>query len=236
MLFEQYFQPDLLTPTINDGGVNKLSSSLTSLDFYLLDDIDAYLPPPPVQSKKNKNEIIDESDYDNSQHHDEFFSEFDFTNFEENSDFLIDSIQIDELEIEKWISQSSFPSPPMDIYNSPISSIENTSSTFPYTGDEYSINTDMVVPPSPPLSSTSSSPAPTIKKSKLSVVERKIRKKTQNKTAAEKYRIRKKSERAHLHDRHMELKTLNKELRLELDGLTFRVQQFKQLFAEYKLV
>jgi len=53
MLFEQYHPQDLLTPSINDGGVNKLNSSLSSLDFYLLDDIDAYLSPP-VQSKKLK--------------------------------------------------------------------------------------------------------------------------------------------------------------------------------------
>jgi hypothetical protein len=233
MLFEQYPSQDLLTPSINDGGVNKLNSSLTALDFYLLDDIDAYLPP--VQSKKNKNDLINDSINDNNQHQEDFFSNFDFPDldeFEEKSDFLSNSITIDDLEIEKWISQSSFPSPPMDTINSPLSNVEDTTSTFPWIGDEYTRNTDMVVPPSPPLSSTGSSPAPVIKKSKLSVVERKLRKKDQNKTAAEKYRIKKKSERHKLLDRRLHLKNSNRELKLELENLTYRVQQIKQLFVD----
>jgi len=207
MLFEQYLSQDLLTPSLNDGGVNKLNSSLTSLDFYLLDDIDAYLSP--VQSKKNKTDLINHSINDNNQHQEDFFSNFDFPDldqFEEKSDFLSHTISIDDLEIEKWISQSSFPSPPMDTNDSPLSNVEDKSSAFPWIGDEYTRNTDMVVPPSPPLSSIGSSPASVIKKSKLSVVERKLRKKDQNKTAAEKYRIKKKSERHKLLDRHLHLK------------------------------
>jgi len=234
MLSEQYHPQDLLTPSIHDGGVNKLNSSLTSLDFYLLDDINAYLFPS-VQSKKNKNDLINDSNNDNSQHQEGLFDDFDFgdlNNFDEKSDFLANSILIDELEIEKWISQSSFPSPPMDIDNSPLSNLEDTSSTFPYIGDENTINTDMVVPLSPPLSSTGSSPEPLKKKTKLSTVERRLRKKDQNKTAAEKYRIKKRSERNQLLDRQLYLKNTNKELRLELENLTFRVQQFKQLFAD----
>jgi hypothetical protein len=137
------------------------------------------------------------------------------------------------LDIEKWITQSSFPSPPMEINNSPLSSIEDTSSTFPSIGDEYTKNTDMIVPLSPPLSSTGSSPAPSTKKTKLSAVERKLRKKDQNKTAAEKYRVKKKSERHQLLDRHLKLKTINKELKSELENLTYRVQQFKQLFVDF---
>jgi hypothetical protein len=86
MLFEQFHCQDLLTPSINDGGVNKLNSSLTALDFYLLDDIDAYLPP--VESKKNKNDLINDSDNDNNQHQEEYFSDFDLNDlkdFEEKS-------------------------------------------------------------------------------------------------------------------------------------------------------
>jgi len=202
MLFEPYPPQDLLTPTINDGGVNKLNSSLTSLDFYLLDDIDAYLSPP-IQSKKPKKDLINDSINDNHQHQEEFFFDLDLPNFEENSDFPVDSISFDDLDLEKWISQSSFPSPPMDTTSSsPLSSIEDASSKVHSIGwDDYMINTDMVVPPSPPLSSTSSSPQPSTKKTKLSIVERKLRKKGQNKTAAEKYRIKKKSERHQLLDR-----------------------------------
>jgi len=232
MLFEQYHPQDLLAPSINDGGVNKLDSSLTSLDFYLLDDIDAYLAP--IQFKQSKNDLINDSLNDNSQHQEEeeFFSDFDFSdlnNFEEKSDF----IPIDELEIEKWISQSSFPSPPMDTDSSPLTSVEDSSSTLLWSSDAYPINTDMIVPPSPPLSSIGSSPAPLTKKTKLSTVERRLRKKDQNKTAAEKYRIKKKSEHHQLLDRHLKLKTMNKELKLELEDLTYRVQQFKQLFADF---
>jgi hypothetical protein len=90
----------------------------------------------------------------------------------------------------------------------------------------------MIVPPSPPLSSSSSSPAPSTKKTKLSTIERKLRKKDQNKTAAEKYRIKKKSERHLLLDRHLKLKNTNKDLKLELENLTFRVEKFKQLFVD----
>jgi hypothetical protein len=77
MLFEQYYSQDLLTPSINDGGVNKLNSSLPSLDFYLLEDIDAYLPP--IQSKTNTNDLINDSNNDNSQYQDDLFSDFDFS-------------------------------------------------------------------------------------------------------------------------------------------------------------
>jgi len=232
-MFEQYHPQDLLTPSINDGGVNKLNSSLSSLDFYLLDDIDAYLTP--TESKGTRNDLINDSTNNNSQHHDEFFSNFDFSDlstFEEKSDFLDNPIPIEEFDIEKWISQSAFPSPPMDTNNSPLSSVEDTSSTLSWIGSDYTINTDMIVPPSPPLSSIGSSPAPLTKKSKLSTVERKLRKKGQNKSAAEKYRIKKKSERHQLLDRRSQLKNINIELKSELENLTYRVQQFKQLFAD----
>jgi hypothetical protein len=231
MFHEQYHPQDLLTPAINDGGVNKLNSSLTSLDFYLLDDIDAYLPL--VQSKKNKNDLINDSNNDNSQHEEELFPEFDFLDFdgfEEKSEFLDNFVPLDELELEKWISQSSFPSPPMDTNNS---SMEDTSSISPWTAGECIINSDMVLPPSPPLSSTGSSPAPSLKKPKLSAGERRSRKKGQNKSAAEKYRIKKKSERHLLLDRHSHLASINKDLKLEFENLTFRVQKLKELFVDF---
>ena len=82
MLFEQYHSQDPLAPTINDGGVNKLNSSLTSLDFYLLDDINAYLPP--IQSEKSKKDLINDNIYDNSQYQaeEDFFSDFNFPEFD----------------------------------------------------------------------------------------------------------------------------------------------------------
>ena len=247
MLFEQYPPQNLLTPSINDGGVNKLKSSLTSLDFYLLDDIDAYLSP--IHSNANTNDLNNDSLNEKSQHQDDFFPDFDFSdinNLEEKSGKIIsrilhlnptnlpiDFIPLDELELEKWITQSSFPSPPMDTNSSPLSQIEDASSTLSWLGEEYPINTDMIVPLSPPLSASSSSSASSIKKTKLSPVERRLRKKGQNKTAAEKYRIKKKSERNQLLDRHSKLQGINKELKSELENLTYRVQQFKQLFNDF---
>jgi len=70
------------------------------------------------------------------------------------------------------------------------------------------------------------------KRSKLNPHERKLRKKSQNKTAAEKYRLKKKSERDQLADRHSKLKNLNTNLRLEFENLSYRVQQLKQLLVD----
>jgi hypothetical protein len=138
---------------------------------------------------------------------------------------FVNSITIDDLDIEQWITQSAFPSPPMDTSASPLSTVEETSSTT------YECQ-DMIVPLSPPSSLASSSPAPTTKKTKLSTIERKLRKKNQNKTAAEKYRMKKKSERHCLLDRHAQLKSVNRDLKLELENLAFRVEKFKQLFVD----
>jgi hypothetical protein len=265
MLFEQY---QLQTPTINnnnDGGVGCVTANplFSSLDFDLLDDIDLYLPS--VYSKKNKaknesllpsnknthpieNEISNSS---NEQQHEELFSDLDFCNladFDEKSQLIENnSTNIDDWELGKWISQSSFPSPPMDISQSAcdIPNLNTTedstssSSTIPWISEEctiQSVSVDMIVPPSPPLSSVSSSPAPSARKSSkkigLSTVERKLRKKDQNKTAAEKYRIKKKSEKYNVLDRHIKLKGINRDLKLEADNLSFRIEQLKQLLVD----
>lgn len=226
MLYEQYQSLGLPYPSINDGGISKLNSSLSSLDFYLLDDIDTYLPS--LHSEKPKIDLINDSINDNSGYQlpDDFFSDIDL------SDLAQFSETSEEIDIEKWISEASFPSPQMDATNS-CDSLFN---------EQYPINTDMIVPaPSPsssssslssPSSSISSSPGLSLKRTKLSTVERKLRKKDQNKTAAEKYRSKKKSERTQLLDRQAKLKRINKELKSELDDLSYRVQKFKQLFAE----
>ncbi|CAF3438184.1 unnamed protein product [Rotaria socialis] len=233
MLFEQYHPQDLLTPSVNNDGVPKLDSSLTSLDFYLLDDIDLYLNS--VSSiKATNNDLINDSIHDISPHPEDFFFDIDFDNlntFNEKSDAFAESVPIEEIDIEKWISQASFPSPPMDTNTSPSSNADDASSILSWIGDESPVNTDMIVPPSPSLSSTDSSSMPSTKKQKLTTTERKLRKKDQNKSAAEKYRIKKKSERHELLDRQSKLKDINLELKLELENLTYRVEQFKQLFA-----
>jgi len=66
----------------------------------------------------------------------------------------------------------------------------------------------------------------------LSTTERKLRKKDQNKTAAEKYRFKKRTERNELITRHLQLKTQNQELKFEFENLTYRLEQFKNLFTD----
>jgi hypothetical protein len=70
------------------------------------------------------------------------------------------------------------------------------------------------------------------KKRSFSTIERKLRKKDQNKTAAEKYRLKKRSERNELITRHTNLKNQNRELKFEMENLTFQLEQFKQLFVD----
>lgn len=238
MLYEQYPSLGLIQPSNNDGGIDKFESSSSSLDFYLLDDIDTYLPP--LHSEKPKNDLINDSINDNSLYQlpEDFFSDIDLSDLNSYNE-ASNAVSIDEIDIEKWINQASFPSPPMETTNS--------SDSLSWFNEQYPINTDMIVPASPPSSSSSSSsssslsspssisssPAPSLKRPKLTTVERKMRKKGQNKTAAEKYRVKKKSERTELLERQATLKLRNKELKSELDDLTYRVEQFKQLFTEF---
>jgi hypothetical protein len=92
---------------------------------------------------------------------------------------------------------------------------------------------DMMVPSVSSTSSTASgSRSKTKKKSSLSTIERKLRKKDQNKTAAEKYRIKKRAERDELVTRHTDLKNQNRELKFELENASFQLEQLKQLFVD----
>ena len=98
---------------------------------------------------------------------------------------------------------------------------------------------DMMVPSQ--LSSTSSSASrsrsKTKKKSSLSTIERKLRKKDQNKTAAEKYRIKKRAERDELVTRHLDLKNQNRELKFELENLHFNLNNsnnYLLMFFKYQ--
>ena len=93
----------------------------------------------------------------------------------------------------------------------------------------------MLVPPSPSVLSEAASSTisrRSTKKSTLSSTERKLRKKDQNKTAAEKYRLKKKDERSQLMTRFTDLKSQNHELKFKLQSLTNRLEQFKQLFVD----
>lgn len=103
--------------------------------------------------------------------------------------------------------------------------ISETSFQSPIDSSEYS-------PSSNDGSLIDESTSIIVKRSKLNPHERKLRKKSQNKTAAEKYRLKKKSERDQLADRHSKLKNLNQNLRLEFENLSYRVQQLKQLLVD----
>jgi len=249
MLFDQTHPHELLTPMITNNIEGGLGGScpnpfLSSLDFLLLDDIDSYFPSS-IHSKKTKNELLynnknDDGSNNNSQQ-EEFFEDFDFTQLED-FDGNNEKSELINWDIEKYISQSAFPSPPMDTSNSPSCSDDNSSGTIPWIGEECTVPSSVVpsisAPPSPPLSSIGSSPAPIInkvaktKKRSLTTIDRKLRKKNQNKTAAEKYRIKKKSEKNQIFERHSEVQQINRELKLETENLTFRVQQLKQLFLD----
>lgn len=124
------------------------------------------------------------------------------------------------IDIGKYISESSFLSPIDSSEYSP-SSIDGSSSD-----DSTMMANDRTLPPSPSTSSM------TTKRSKLNPLERKLRKKTQNKTAAEKYRLRKKSERNQLLDRHTQVKNLNQKLKAEFENLAYQIQQLKQLLVD----
>ena len=234
MLFEQYQVDDLFTPSLIDGGVlavhNSEESGVPSPDFFLTDSsIDAFFPVS-LHSKQTKN------DFCQHQEEDEIFPELDLSNidldnlsgltmikiiiisiisFSFSVEFLTDPFNDESLDISKFISEVSFPSPVDSTDFSPMSS-----------SDESTMTNDRIVPPSPTMSTGST------KRSKLNPVERKIRKKKQNKNAAEKYRVKKKSERDQLLDRHGLLKSFNQNLKLEMENLTFQVQQLKQLLVD----
>ncbi|CAF0764516.1 unnamed protein product [Didymodactylos carnosus] len=67
---------------------------------------------------------------------------------------------------------------------------------------------------------------------RLTQPEKKLRKKVQNKTAAEKYRFKKKIEKQTIYERRTKLESSNKDLQLEVDNLQYRITQLKQLFVD----
>jgi len=244
MLFDFDQSDDLLTPTINHGGVSGMNPILTSSDISLLDDNNIYFSPIP--SKKNEykltapNNANENTDNNHQQQQDDLFSTFDFPVLSELS---TTDLPIDGLQLDKYINQVSFPTPPMDDTHTSMSDdsiFYPTDDSTLWVGGECTIESqnpgDMTVPPSPAPSLASSSPSVSnkelTKKRSLSTIERKLRKKDQNKTAAEKYRLKKRAERDELIARHLELKHQNRELKFEMDNVTFQLEQFKQLFVD----
>lgn len=153
--------------------------------------------------------------------------------------FVSIEFQLDDSTLGRYTSQISLPSPAVDTQDLTFYPVEDdsTSSTFLWVGEECTIGSnDMLVPPSPP-SSSASSPASQSKieiprKKNFNSLERKLRKKDQNKNAAEKYRLKKRNERGELLARHTHLKSANQELKFEINNLTFKLEQFKQLFVD----
>ena len=102
------------------------------------------------------------------------------------------------------------------------------------TNDDIRVSLDSPMPSVSSMSSASSSSAAKrfSKSPRLSTVDRRLRKKDQNKTAAEKYRQKKRTERDELAHRQSTLQNQNRELKFELENFTFRLEQFKQLFVD----
>lgn len=211
MLFDQFqCQEVCQTPDIFNVGEDALKTDLRSPDFVLTDSFDVNLIP--FESKTNTYGLIIESNNVHSEYQNGLI-DFDLNGL--LGDDLLNNIDFDE-----FFKTSTFPS---------LSETSSSSSLV----EETQPSIDMIVPASSPTSSISSvSSSLVFKRSKLSPTERKQRKKSQNKTAAEKYRIKKKTERDQLFDRHSALRMTNKQLKTELENWTSRVQQLKQLLKD----
>lgn len=68
------------------------------------------------------------------------------------------------------------------------------------------------------------------RKARFTIRERQTRKKNQNKTAAEKYRRKKRSERENLSSRLKQLQDLNRELKNQKETLKFRLENLREIF------
>jgi len=163
MLFDFNQSKDLLTPPIHFGGADKINPLLTSSDLFSLDDKDVCFSSVllkqnehQVEPKDNINENIDY----HQQQQDDLFSTFDFPVLSE----------LDKTDDVSYLTrQTSFPSPRIDNHNCEeidVFSAEDTTSALEWVvGGECTIDSqnieDMMVPPSPSASLTSSSPSVT---------------------------------------------------------------------------
>ncbi|CAF1133785.1 unnamed protein product [Adineta ricciae] len=237
MLFEMNQPTDLMTPTIVPNGMVKVNPLFTSNGVLPVEDNDAQFPL--ITSETNEYNLVTTDNTtennDNNQNNYDLLSSFDFPVLTE----------LEDLQFEKYLSRSSYATNTMDVQ--PLSNSDESTfyavddDTSPWLGGECTVGSestveDMAVPPSPVFSTTSGCSSVTekrvVKKRAFSATERKLRKKDQNKAAAEKYRLKKKSERDDLVSRHAGLKSQNQELKFQLDNLTFRLEQFKQLFVD----
>ncbi|CAF3066126.1 unnamed protein product [Rotaria socialis] len=226
---------DLLTPNIKDVCVTRVNSILASSDAFSLDDNDIHFSSLLLKSNEYTFPPTKDNNYENNDNNEQqqqydLFSTFEFPVL---SELDKTDLQMEFSEFEKYLTQSSIPCSETDVHDSSISNDPTL-----WVGEECTIDSesrsDMMVPPSPSisLSSESSSTHKSTKKTSLTIIERKLRKKDQNKSAAEKYRKKKQVERSELLARHAALKSQNQELKFELDNLTYRLESFKQLFVD----
>lgn len=211
MLFDQFQSQEVCyTPDIFNAGVKFFMTGAQSPDFVLADSIDENLTI--YHSKTDPCGLINDSNNVHSQCQNDVF--------DVDLDELLNDDLLNDIDIGELISSSSFPCP----------SETSMSSSFV---EEIRQTSDMIVPASSPTSSISSTTSGSnSRRSKLSPIERKLRKKNQNKTAAEKYRIKKKTERDRLADQHATLRATNSRLKSELENWKSRVDQLKQLLTD----
>ena len=115
----------------------------------------------------------------------------------------------------------------------PVPDESDESAALPWVAEECtveSVTTDDGSSPAVP--SAAPSRARPTRQHHLSLAERKLRKKGQNKTAAEKYRLKKRTERDSLAKREAQLKKGNETLKSDLKSMKYRLEQFKQLFVD----
>lgn len=237
MLFEVNQPTDLMTPTIAPNGMIKVNPLFTSKGVLPVEENDIQFPLTTPELNEYNLVTTDNTteNNDNNQNNYDLLSSFDFPVLTE----------LEDIQYEKYLSNVSQTTNTIDLQ--PLSNSDDSTfyavddETSPWLGGECTVGSestmeDMAVPPSPVLSTTSGSSSVIEKrvtrKRAYSTTERKLRKKDQNKTAAEKYRLKKKLERDELASRHAGLKSQNQELKFQLDNLTFRLEQFKQLFVD----
>ncbi|UJR33039.1 hypothetical protein I4U23_020498 [Adineta vaga] len=242
MLFDFNHPSELLTPIINPGGVGKVNPMLTSNGVFPLEEHDIQFPS--VESKLNEFNLVTKDNpnenSDNNQQQYDLLASFNFPVLSE-----IEDIQYDEYLNQLSHAPCAIDLQPLSTSDDstfyPIDDDDNEEDTSSWIAGECTIESsgymeDMTVPLSPACSTTSGSSSivgkRVTKKRTFSTTERKLRKKDQNKTAAEKYRLKKKLERNELNSRHSELKNQNQELKFEVENLKFRLEQFKQLFVD----
>jgi len=237
-VFQQHY---LHTPQLGVGLLNPLSP-----DFLLYDDDNNF----NINTK-----IQDECLFEDRK----LFSDVDFSfeSSEEKSEFIEGLTELAlEWELQKLIQCSSFPIEPMEdqkpqqaleclddipwpaeectIVQSPSSSAsssqyDDTDNTFSSVSSPSTIRSSV----DEPIQAITRKIGSKRRHGRgLTTNERKQRKKVQNKTAAEKYRVKKKTEKQILNEKRQLLTTSNKDLKLETENLQYRIQQLKQLFFD----